>query len=466
MGASVPAGLNVLEDEARPDVVFGSTSGSGEKEHYERFGERGIRGRTIGPTSPGTPWHSGDDDPTVNLDGVRVLDLSQYLSGPACTLLMAGLGADVIKVEPAPGGDAARQLPVTSGPRSSFYVQQNRGKRSVCVDLSKPEGCELVRALAAECDVVVENFGAGVLDKRGLGHEELRAATPTLIYTSISAFGRTGSKAHLPGYDLIGQAVAGTVALAGEPDGAPLAAGAPIADVAAGMMAFGAINSALYSRVFSGEGQYIDISMVEPIFNMHPVQIQAPSVTDGKTRMRRTGRHFGAVPPAGTYRGPQGWLVIQVLAAQWPRLCDAAAAIDLGADERFTTAQGRSDHRYELLAIIEAWMQTFPSDRALLDHLEAHRVPAAPVVDPADAHEDEWFWERGALTEVDDPVHGRMHVPGFPIHTSAQPRRSVEPQAPFLGQHNAEVLTGVLGYSHTSVEQLTAGGVICSNDQG
>ncbi|MDH3678366.1 MAG: CoA transferase [Acidimicrobiia bacterium] len=402
----------------------------------------------------------------MNLDGVRVLDLTQYLSGPACTLLMAGLGADVIKIEPAPGGDASRQLPIVDGPRSSFYVQQNRGKRSVCVDLRTPEGIAIVAELAAECDVFVENFSAGVLDRRGLGQDALRAANPGLVYATISAYGRDTSKAHLPGYDLIGQAMAGTVALAGEPDGPPLAAGAPVADVAAGMMAFGAIVSALYGRVTSGEGQYIDISLVEPIFNMHPFQIQGPSLTGGEARLRRTGRHFGVIPPAGTYKGPEGWLAIQVLEPQWDRLCEAAAEIGLGDDERFATPADRAANRVALVDELEAWIQTFPSDRAVLDHFEAHRVPAGPVVDPADAHEHDWFWERGALAELDDPVLGRMRVPGFPIHTSAQPPRSVEPPAPFLGEHNAQVLAGLLGYDRARIDSLTTAAVLQSSTKG
>lgn len=405
-------------------------------------------------------------DSDANLAGVRVLDLTQYLAGPACTLLLAGLGADVIKVEPAPGGDAARRLPIVDGVRSSYFVQQNRGKRSVCVDLSNPRAHDLIADLAGECHVLVENFSAGVLDRRGLGAGELRARHPHLIYASISAYGRTGSRAHLAGYDLIGQAAGGAMALAGEPGGAPLAAGAPIADMSAGTMAFGAICAALLHQARTGQGQFLDISLVEPIFNMHPFQIQGPSVTGGRARLRRTGRHFGAVPPAGTYKGPQGWLVLQVLEAQWPRLCEAAADIALGDDPRFTHARGRADHRQELVDMLEAWMQTFPSDEALLAHFEANRIPAAAVVDPADAHDDPWFSERGALATIDDPVHGEMQVPGLPIRGSNVPRRPVEPSAPFLGQHNTDVLDELLGLDGPQVDELTELGVLQSSDQG
>jgi crotonobetainyl-CoA:carnitine CoA-transferase CaiB-like acyl-CoA transferase len=396
------------------------------------------------------------------LEGIRVLDLTQYLSGPTATLLLAGLGADVIKVELGPGGDPSRALPVVRDGRSSYYVQQNRGKRSVCVDFASPEAHELVRELAAVCDVVVENLGPGVLERRGLDYPSLSARNPGLVMASISAFGRTGSLSHLPGYDLIGQAYAGSVALTGEPDGPPLASSAAISDCSSGMLAFGAIGHALFSRERTGEGQYIDVSMVESVFLMHPFAVQGPSVTGGKLRLRRNGRHFGAVPPAGTYRGPEGWLVLQVLEPQWSRLCDAAAAIDLAGDERFQTVEGRAAHRQELVDVLEAWMQTFPSDAALLEHLAAHRLPAAPVVDPADAGDVDWFRERGAIVEVDDPVFGPIRVPGFPLHLSGQPDRTVEPQAPSLGEHNAVVLGELLGYDDARIDDLARRGVILS----
>jgi len=398
------------------------------------------------------------------LESVRILDLTQYLSGPSGTLLFAGLGADVIKVEPGPTGDMARGLPIVKGEHSSYFAQQNRGKRSVGIDLGSAAGCELVAALASQCDVLIENFGFGVLDKRGLGQEQLRAANPSLIYASISTFGRTGSKAHLPGFDLIGQAYAGVPAITGEPDGAPLGSAAPMADVGAGMMAFGAISAALFSRTLSGEGQYIDVSMVETIFNMHPFAIQGPSQTNEKARLKRTGRHFGSVPPAGSFRGPDGWLVIHVLAAQWPRLCEAAAAIGLGDDPRFMTPKLRSDNRVALLEVLEEWMQTFASNRELIDLLESHRIPVAPVIDPADAHLEPWFVEQGAVTEIDDPHLGPIRVPGFPYRTSAVPRREVEPLAPTLGQHNAEVLIEVLGYSPERIAELATAGVLVSNE--
>ncbi len=397
------------------------------------------------------------------LEGIRVLDLTQYLSGPTCTLLLAGLGADVIKVEPGPRGDASRVLPVVSGDTSSYFVQQNRGKRSVCIDLDGPDGQELVAELAGRCDVLVENFGHGVLERRGLDQATLRGRFPRLIYCSISAFGRTGPLRERPGFDLIAQAYGGAIAITGEPGHIPIASGVPMGDCVAGTLAFGAIGHALFHRDRTGEGQFLDISMVEAIFHMHPFAVQGPSVSDGNLRLRPSGRHFGAVPPAGTYQGPQGHLVLQVLDAQWPRLCEAVAVSghhDLAADTRFATAKDRADHRHELVDLLEAWMQTFATDAELLAHLDRFRLPAAPVIDPADAHLEPHFQQRRAVVEVEDPTMGTVRVPGFPIHSSAVAERSVEPAAPRLGEHNRAVLRELLGYDDARVDALRAAGTL------
>lgn len=397
------------------------------------------------------------------LNGVRVLDLTQYLSGPTCTLLLAGLGADVIKVEPGPNGDMCRLLPVVHGPTSSYFVQQNRGKRSICVDFDNPAAHELIRSLAEQCDVLVENFGDGVLERRGLDYASIATRAPRLIYCSISAFGRTGPLKHKPGFDLIAQAYSGAVAITGEADRAPIASGVPIGDCGAGTLAFGAITTALFSRTRTGEGQHLDISMVEAIFHQHPFAVQGPSVSNNKLRLKPNGRHFGSVPPAGTYRGPDGYLVLQVLDAQWSRLCEAVTSTgdwDLGADERFRTSKDRAEHRIELVELLEGWMQTFPSNEALLGLFERYRLPAAPVVDPADAYQLPFFQERGAVVEIEDEIVGTVRAPGLPIHSSAMARRAVEPRAPGLGEHNAAVLGELLGYDEDRVAALVADGVL------
>lgn len=246
------------------------------------------------------------------LNGVRILDLTQYLSGPSATRMLAALGADVIKVEPGPNGDGSRALPAVRDGRSAYYVQQNGGKRSVGVDFARPKGHELIAELAGACDVVVENFGAGVLERRGLDYESLSARYPALIMVSISAFGRTGAYADNPGYDLIGQAMSGMMHLTGEADGPPQFTGSPISDCAAGMFAFAAVGHSLFHRERTGRGQFVDVSMVDSLFHMHSIAVQAPGIDETK-RQQRAGRTYDVVVPSGSFATIDGWIVMQCL---------------------------------------------------------------------------------------------------------------------------------------------------------
>ena len=397
------------------------------------------------------------------LSGVRVLDLTQYLSGPSATRMLAELGADVIKVEFAPDGDPSRLLPFVEGQHSSYYAQQNRGKRSVGVDLHHHDGQQLVRDLAMECDVMVENFGPGVLDRRGLGWDDLHPVHPRLVMASISAFGKTGPLSHLQGFDLMGQALSGMMSLTGDRDGPPQFTGSPIADCAAGMMLFGAIGHALFHQERTGEGQYIEINLVDPVFHMHSIAVQGHSATKGEWRQERSGRQFGIVVPSGTYQGPEGWIVVQVLERQWPRLCEAMGRPELAEDPRFGTAAGRVEHARELIDLVEAWLQTFESDQAALSHMEAHKIPAAPVLDPADALDHPHFVEGGMLRTVDDPVFGELKVTGLPARFSANPRPEVEPTPPHLGRDNAAVLSELLDLDDDAVAELVERGVVVAH---
>jgi crotonobetainyl-CoA:carnitine CoA-transferase CaiB-like acyl-CoA transferase len=395
----------------------------------------------------------------VLLDGIRVLDFTQYLAGPSATRMLAALGADVVKIEFAPDGDPSRLLPVIRDGRSAYYVQQNRGKRSVAVDLGRPEGVELVRRLVAHCDVVTENFGPGVLERRGLDHATLSGAHPALITASISAFGKTGPLAHLPGYDLMGQALSGMMYLTGEPDGPPQFTGSPIADCSAGQLLFGAIGHALFHRERTGRGQRIEVSLVDSVFHMHSIAVQGHTVTGGEFHQERAGRQFRATIPSGTYRGPQGWIVLQVLDRQWERFCAAIGRADLEHDDRFSTVGARVANADDLIEIIEAWMATFETDAAVLDHLHAHRCPAAPVLDPVEAVDHPHFRERAMVRTVDDAVLGPFVVPGLPVKFGERTEPDDEPAAPLLGEHNAEVY-GNLGLSTADIEKLHGAGVI------
>ncbi len=400
------------------------------------------------------------DSPSGLLSGIRVLDFTQYLSGPSATRMLAELGADVIKVEFLPGGDPSRGLPVVEGSHSSYYTQQNRGKRSIAVDLQRSEGQTLVRELALASDVVVENFGPGVLDRRGLGWEELHPVAPSLVMASISAFGRTGPLSHLQGFDLMGQALSGMMSITGDADGPPQFTGSPIADCAAGLTLFGAIGHALFHRERTGEGQYVEVSLVDPIFHMHSIAVQGHSASGGTWRQERTGRHFGVVVPSGTYQGPDGWVVLQVVDPQWARLCAAMGVPDMADDPRYATAAARVDHAAELVARVEAWMQTFDSNAELLGCLEEYRIPAAPVLDPVEAMAHPHFVERGMVRTVADPVFGDLTVTGLPMRFSGLPIPETEPVPARLGQHTTEVLSEVLGRTSAEIDALAMAGVV------
>lgn len=395
------------------------------------------------------------------LEGIRILDFTQYLSGPSATRMLAELGADVIKVEYGPQGDPSRTLPFVSPQgSSSYYTQQNRGKRSLCLDLSSPEACEIARNLALECDVVVENFGPGVLERRGLDWATLSQRNSRLIMASISAFGKSGPLAHLQGFDLMGQALSGMMHLTGDPEGAPQFTGSPISDCAAGQMLFGAVGHALFHQERTGQGQYLEVTLVDPLFAMHSIAVQGHSASGGTWSQERSGRQFSIVVPSGTYKGPQGWIVLQVLEPQWQRLCDAMGVSDLGGDPRFATAEGRVENAKELLALVEAWMQTFETNAELLAHLETERIPAAPVLSPEEAMVHPHFTERGMVRQVSDPYFGEITVTGLPAKFSSVPLPEVEPLAPSLGQHNREILLEVLGMSDEAISDLEAANIL------
>ena len=394
--------------------------------------------------------------------GIRVLDFTQYLAGPTVTRFMAELGATVIKVELAPGGDPSRQLPFIRDGRSAYFVQQNRGKRSFCVDLSKQEAVTLLRALAAKVDVVVENFGPGVLDKRGLGYADLRPSHPGLIMASVSAFGRTGPLAGKVGFDLMAQAFSGICHMTGDPAGPPQFVHAGIADVVSGVHAFGAIAAALFHRSRTGRGQAIDIALVDSLYHAHELNVQAFANSGGAYVPIRGGSQHPLVGPYGIYRGPQGWIALLVLDRQWPAMVAALDRPDLLTDPRFATGALRGKNRAELTRIIEDWMGTFASDAAVLEALERHRVPAAPVLSVADTVSHPYFQAREMIRRVPDPILGEVTIPGFPLKFSEFPELPAL-QAPLLGEHNAEVLREQLGFDDARVRDLTERGVLYSD---
>lgn len=397
------------------------------------------------------------------LSGIRVLDFSQYVAGPTVTRMMAELGADVLKVEPAPGGDPARLLPLVRDGRSVYYIQQNRGKRSLCIDLRRPEGVDLVRRLAGKVDVVVENYGPGVLERRGLDYASLSREHPGLIMVSISAFGRTGPLSDRVGFDLIAQAFSGLVDMTGDPDGPPSWASVALADGNGGVHAFGAIGYALFHRERTGQGQHIDLSLVDALYHLHEINVQLYANSGRQQVPKRCGAHHPLLGPYGVYRGPEGWIALLVLERQWPSLVRALEQPELEHDPRFATPAARGANRKELAAIIEAWMARFPNNQEVLSRLEAQRVPCAPVMSVPDTIDHPHFRAREMVREVPDPLLGTVTIPGFPLKFSAFPKLP-DIQAPLLGQHNEEVLGELLGLDAAACARLTEQGVLHRGD--
>jgi crotonobetainyl-CoA:carnitine CoA-transferase CaiB-like acyl-CoA transferase len=398
------------------------------------------------------------------LEGVRVLDFTQYLAGPSCTRLLAEMGAEVIKVEMPPYGDPTRGGVPRKNRRAGGFVQQNRGKKSICVDLRRPEGLQLVKDLVPHVDVLVENYSHGVMTRRGMDYEALSAINPRLIMASVSGFGQTGPLRHKTSFDFIAQAYAGIMHMTGEPEGPPTFVGLGMGDTNAGFHAFAALGYALYRRDRTGKGSHIDISMVDALFHMQETAVHAASMTDGEFVPMRQGRHYQPLSPAGVFKAPEGWIVILCTQGQIDYLWAAIGRPELAKDPRFANNQGRLDNRDDLTALIEEWMATFATDAEVMAALEAHRVPCGPVLSPADAIEHPYFIERRMVREVHDPLAGSFVIPGFPIKFSDAPPEPDLPTAA-LGQHNHEVLSELLGYDEGAVRALEDEGILASKDR-
>ncbi|MDG2114685.1 MAG: CoA transferase [Actinomycetota bacterium] len=401
---------------------------------------------------------TANPDPTELLAGVRVLDLTQYLAGPTCTRLLVELGAEVWKVEFPPAGDPTRAVPPTLEDISSAYIQQNRGKQSLCLDLRHEQAPDLIRRLAREVDVVVENFTPGVLAKRGLAYKDLSAINPRIIMASVSGFGQDNSYSHRNCFDFIAQGMAGVMYMTGEPDGPPYFAGIGAGDVTAGVHAFAGVGFALYQRDRTGLGTHIDVSMVDALFHMQEYAVGAASMGAGDYAPNRQGRHYAPGSPAGTFRAPKGWVVIIALDNQIKGLWEAMGDPTLADDPRFATLADRIANREPLTELIEAWMSGFDEDEEVLAVLERHRVPAGPVLSPAAAIDHPWFQETGTVRQVSDSHGGEFTIPGFPIrYDGTKPEADLHSAA--LGEHTNQILTEA-GLADEEIASLVDEGVV------
>ena len=387
------------------------------------------------------------------LDGYKVLDFTQYIAGPTVTRTMAEMGAEVIKVEIGPEGDRTHDLPHLKNGRSGYYAQQNLGKKSICIDIKNPAGHKIIEELVPKVDVVVENFAPGVISRLGFGYETVKTLNPKIIMCSVSTFGQTGPLAHLPGYDFIGQAYAGITSMIGEPDGPPYFPMAAIGDVSTGIHGALAVVSALLHRDHTGEGQYVDVSLLDTYFSYHHTAVQVYSLSGGRVKMTRAGKHLPYGAPCSMYRGHDHYIIIIAsIDHHWRYLCDAMERPNLARDPRFKTAALRVKHQAELFEIIQGWITSMPGDDAVIERLNRHRVPVAPVLSAAEAINHPHLRERGTVRRAHDKILGEYEVPGFPLRFSAF--KALDLEAPLMGEHNEEILTRYLSYTPERIREL------------
>jgi crotonobetainyl-CoA:carnitine CoA-transferase CaiB-like acyl-CoA transferase len=397
------------------------------------------------------------------LHGVQVVELAQIMAGPTCGLMLADLGADVIKVEKLPAGDDTRAYhdPAIRGEPASFMIL-NRNKRSLAVDLKTPGGLEVVKRLLAGADVVIENYRKDTLDRLGLGWEVLSRLNPRLVYCAISGYGRTGPYADKGGFDLIAQGFAGIMSITGEPGGPPAKAGTSIADINAGILASLGIVAALLARATTGRGQRVETSLMEAAVQQTYWQSAlffATGVNAGPT-----GSAHILTAPYQAFATQDGWINLGgANQANWERIARVIGRPELAADPRFATNAGRMRHRDELVALIAERLRERPS-AAWVAEFEAAGVPVGPVNRIGDMLADPQVAAREMVIEVDHPRAGRTRALGMPIKLS-DARADMTRPAPLFGQHSREVLDQ-LGYSAAEIEALQRAGAVLLGQPG
>ncbi|QDC02281.1 CoA transferase [Mesorhizobium sp. 8] len=370
------------------------------------------------------------------LAGIKVLDLSRVLAGPYCTALLADVGAEIVKLEP-PSGDDYRHIGPFKDGESALFTLNNRGKKSVVLDLKKPADLELAQALAARVDVVVENFRPGVAARLGLGAEALRKANPRLIYCSISGFGQEGPFKDLPAYDLVVQAMSGLMAATGEDGGAPLKTGESIADLIAGLFASWSIMAALVQRNATDQGAVLDIAMYDALFSM--LTTSHAQHFYGRVLPGRVGNRHPLSTPFGCFRTSDGQVVIAVLSGgQFQRLAALIGRAEIANDPRFASDSSRTEHEPALRALIEEWSGRLTTEQAVAA-LAAEGLPTAPIWDIAQAADNEHAAVRGLVSRLAHPVLGKTPVVGQPVRFDGV-KPVAASAAPRLGGDLAAVL--------------------------
>lgn len=385
------------------------------------------------------------------LKGIRVLDLTRILAGPYATMILRDLGAEVIKVEQPGVGDEARDFGPFKNEFSLYFMSVNRGKKSVTLNLKAPRGKELFLELVKQSDILVENFRPGTMEKLGLGYESLKAHHPSLLYAACSGFGQTGPYAMRGAYDMIIQGMGGIISITGEPDRPPVRVGTSIGDITSALFTGIGILSALRHRDQTGEGQLIDVGMLDcQVAILENAMVRYLSTGDIP---RPLGRRHPAITPFEVFESADGYVVIAIGNNElWRKFCEHIDCPELIDDVRFRTNALRTENHESLFPILDEIMRRRTTD-AWIEELEAIGVPCGPVNTVDKVAKDPQVLAREMIAEVEHDITGTIQIPGIPIKLSETPGQ-IDAPAPNLGEHTSEVLTGLLGLSAKDVNQL------------
>ncbi len=392
------------------------------------------------------------------LEGIRVLDLTRALAGPFCTLMLGDNGADVIKVEiPGSGDDTRTWGPPFIGEESAYFLSINRSKRSLTLNLREPQAKEIFLKLAESSDVVVENFTPGVMERFGLGYDQVKQTNPKIVYCSISGFGQDGPYRNRPAYDQIMQGISGLMSITGEPDGEPQKIGIAVTDIGAGMWSAFAIMAALHHREQHGEGQYIDVSMMDA--QVAWLTYQAAYFFANGEPPKRMGAAHPTLVPYQAFMCQDGKYITVAVGSEriWGRFCQGMHREDLQNDPEYAVNSDRVRNRAKLVPMLQEYFLTRPVADWVEDLQEAN-VPCGPINDLADVFADPQVLARNMYLEIPHPTLGAIKQTGLPIKFSLTPG-GLDRHPPLLGEHNQEILED-LGYSVAQVDKMKKNAII------
>ena len=399
------------------------------------------------------------------LKDIRILDITRAMAGPYCTMMLGDFGADVIKVERPGSGDESRGwgppfVGDAYGPypgESAYFLSANRNKRSLTVNLKDPAGLEIIYKLVQVSDVFIENFRTGVMDKMGLGYEDLEKGNPGLIYCSVSGYGRTGPYRERPGYDAIVQAEGGLMSITGPKEGPPSRVGIPIIDITSGMFAASAILAALYERMESGLGQHVDVSLLDTQAALL-ANVASNYLVGGEPPIRVGNAHPNIAPYEPFQAKDKGFVLGAANQRQWEKLCDTIQQSELKTDPRFLTNQDRVKNRTDLIEVLNDVFKAKNADE-WLDQIQAAGLPCGPINSIPEVFQHPQREERGMVQNVQHTTAGKVSLTGFPYKLSRTPAET-HLAPPTLGEHNREILVDLLGYSQDEMDQMQENGII------